>query len=44
MRLPQGFGYPKILPQNCGDTMRWLADKVAKALFNVIDMPCDTKA
>ena len=24
--------------------MRWLADKVAKALFNVIDMPCDTKA
>ena len=24
--------------------MRWLADEVAKALFNVIDMPCDTKA
>ena len=34
----------RLLPQNCGDTMRWLADKVAKALFNVIDMPCDTKA
>ena len=34
----------RLLPQNCGDTMRWLADEVAKALFNVIDMPCDTKA
>ena len=35
----------RLLPQQRGDTIRWLAGYVAdKAYLNAIYMPCDAKA